>query len=83
MGRGVVESLSETFHTSSGFIDVSERYRYGEIRLTRLDFYARLLVGLHTRYQSLEPQYSDYFARIYGPILFCIGILSLVLSSLY
>lgn len=62
--------------------DVSERYRYGEIRLTRLNLYTRLVVGLHTRYQSLEPQYSEYFARIYGPVLFCIGILSLVLSSL-
>ncbi|KAL8377947.1 hypothetical protein RB595_008572 [Gaeumannomyces hyphopodioides] len=62
--------------------DVSERYRYGEIRLTRLNLYARLVVGPHARYQSLEPQYSEYFARIYGPVLFCIGFLSLVLSSL-
>ncbi|KAL8308787.1 hypothetical protein RB593_006883 [Gaeumannomyces tritici] len=62
--------------------DVSERYRYGEVRLTRLNLYTRLLVGMHTRYQSLEPQYSEYFARIYGPVLFCIGVLSLVLSSL-
>ena len=33
-------------------------------------------------YQRVEYQYGDYFARFYGPILFCLGIVSVVLSGL-
>ncbi|KAJ6439013.1 hypothetical protein O9K51_08417 [Purpureocillium lavendulum] len=61
--------------------DVSERYAYGEIRLTRLNFYAPLLLG-KTHFQRVEYQYGTYFARFYGPILFLIGITSIVLNGL-
>ncbi|KAF4439924.1 subtilisin-like serine protease [Fusarium austroafricanum] len=59
---------------------VSERYRYGEIRLTRLNFYAPFLVQ-RSVYQRVDYQYSSYFTRFYGPILFMLAIFSLVLSG--
>ncbi|ERF76577.1 hypothetical protein EPUS_05850 [Endocarpon pusillum Z07020] len=61
--------------------DVSRRYAYGEIRLTRLNFYAPLLLR-KSHFQRVEYQYREYFARFYGPVLFIIGITSIVLSGL-
>lgn len=60
--------------------DVSGRYAYGEIRLTRLNFYAPLLLGRRD-FQRVEYQSSAYFARLYSPLLFVFGIFSLVLSG--
>jgi hypothetical protein len=61
--------------------DVSGRYVYGEIRLTRLNFYAPLLLR-KSHFQRVEYQYKEYFAQFYGPVLFVIGITSIVLSGL-
>ncbi|KAF5675925.1 subtilisin-like serine protease [Fusarium denticulatum] len=61
--------------------DVSLRYTYGEIRLTRLNFYAPLLLG-KSHFQRVEYQYGPYFARFYGPILFVIAVASVVLSGM-
>ena len=61
--------------------DVSERYAYGEIRLTRLNFYAPFLLG-KSHFQRVEYQYGEYFARFFGPILFVAGVVSIVLSGL-
>lgn len=61
--------------------DVSARYRYGEIRLTRLNMYAPVLLR-ESHFQRVEYQYGDYFARFYGPVLFCLGIVSVVLGGL-
>lgn len=61
--------------------DVSLRYAYSEVRLTRLNFYAPLLLG-KSHFQRVEYQYGSYFARFYGPILFVIGVVSVVLSGL-
>ncbi len=61
--------------------EVSQRYMYGEIRLTRLNFYSKIL--LHKRYfQRVETQYSAYFAQFYAPFLFIFGILSVILSAM-
>jgi hypothetical protein len=60
---------------------VSPRYLYGEIRLTRLNFYAPFL--LHKfYYEQVHGQYAAYFQRLYGPILFIFAILSTVLNSM-
>ncbi|KAI4146698.1 MAG: hypothetical protein LQ340_005842, partial [Diploschistes diacapsis] len=48
--------------------DVSPRYAYGEIRLTRLNFYAKFL-SRSWYFHRLVPQYEDYFARFYAPVL--------------
>lgn len=61
--------------------EVSQRYTYGEIRLTRLNFYTKIL--LHKWYfQRVETQYSAYFAQFYAPFLFVFGILSIILSAM-
>jgi hypothetical protein len=61
--------------------DVSGRYAYGEIRLTRLNFYAPLLLR-KWNFQRVQYQYGEYFARFYGPILFAAGTVSILLSGL-
>ncbi|KAL7770064.1 hypothetical protein ACKLNR_001448 [Fusarium oxysporum f. sp. zingiberi] len=61
--------------------DVSLRYAYGEIRLTRLNMYAPILLG-KSHFQRVEYQYGTYFARFYGPVLFVIGVVSVILSGL-
>ncbi|KAF5716140.1 ankyrin protein 3 [Fusarium mundagurra] len=61
--------------------DVSLRYAYGQIRLTRLNFYAPVI--LHKSYfQRVDFQYGQYFARFYAPVLFAFGITSVTLSGL-
>lgn len=71
---------------SKGFLEindgaVSERYRYGELRLTRLNIYAKVLLGKF-QYEQVHRQYGAFFARFYGPLLFVFGILSLILSAM-
>ncbi|KAL0934078.1 uncharacterized protein CTRU02_210877 [Colletotrichum truncatum] len=61
-------------------IDVSARYTFGEIRLTRLNFYAPFFLR-KSYFQRVEYQYGTYFARFYAPTLFVIGVASVVLSG--
>ncbi|KAI0190538.1 hypothetical protein F4808DRAFT_476529 [Astrocystis sublimbata] len=58
---------------------VSPRYAFGEIRLTRLNLYAPILLG-RSHFQRIDSQYNAYFARFYAPLFFFIGIISVVLS---
>ncbi|KEQ81783.1 hypothetical protein M438DRAFT_399057 [Aureobasidium pullulans EXF-150] len=61
--------------------EVSGRYHYGEIRLSRLNRYAPLL--LHSRYyEQIHGQYAEYFARFYGPMLFVFAVITTILSSM-
>ncbi|KAF4466788.1 subtilisin-like serine protease [Fusarium albosuccineum] len=60
---------------------VSPRYSYGEIRLTRLNLYAPLLLG-RWHFQKVDYQYGTYFARFYGPFLFVFAFVSVILSGL-
>ncbi|KAB5515648.1 hypothetical protein GE09DRAFT_1195942 [Coniochaeta sp. 2T2.1] len=62
-------------------VDVSPRYHYGELRLSRLNFYAPFLFGKFN-FQKPHGQYSDYFARFYGPVLFGFAVASTVLNSM-
>lgn len=62
-------------------VDVSERYRYGKIRLTRLNLYAPFLLG-RFNFEQVHGQYGDIFARLYGPILFIFAVITTVLSSM-
>ncbi|KID77541.1 uncharacterized protein G6M90_00g096270 [Metarhizium brunneum] len=61
--------------------DVSPRYAYGEIRLTRLNFYAPFLLG-KSHFQRVDYQYGDYFARFFTPVVFVFAIVSVILSAL-
>ncbi|KAL8988296.1 MAG: hypothetical protein Q9177_002612 [Variospora cf. flavescens] len=60
---------------------VSERYHYGELRLTRLNLYAKPLIGKF-QYERIHGQYSAFFARFYTPLLFVFGVLSIILNAL-
>jgi hypothetical protein len=60
---------------------VSMRYHFGELRLTRLNFYAPLLLRKF-HFEQVHGQYGDYFARLYGPILFVFAIVSTILNSM-
>ena len=71
---------------SKRFPDISdnavlERYYYGELRLTRLNLYTRFIIRKF-HYERVHGQYSAFFARFYGPLLFIFGILSIVLSAM-
>lgn len=60
---------------------VSGRYCFGELRLTRLNLYAPLLLRKF-HYEQVHGQYGDVFARLYGPILFVFALISTILSSM-
>lgn len=60
---------------------VSGRYHYGEIRLTRLNYYAPFLLG-KTRYQRTKYQYRAYFAQIQGPVISVFAFLSILLNCM-
>ena len=52
--------------------DVAPRYRYGELRLSRLNYLVKIFM-IGSSYQEVNWQYSEYFARFYGPLLFFWG----------
>ncbi|PGH00207.1 hypothetical protein GX51_05904 [Blastomyces parvus] len=61
--------------------EVSPRYCYGEIRLTRLNFYSMFFLH-RSSYEWGRPQYSAYFNRFYGHILFIFAMASILLSAM-
>ncbi|KAL9077633.1 MAG: hypothetical protein Q9161_000005 [Pseudevernia consocians] len=61
--------------------DVSPRYRFGQLRLSRLNFWSKIF--LHRfQYRKVHQQYGAYFARFYGPLLFIFATVSLSLSAM-
>lgn len=60
---------------------VSRRYCFGELRLTRLNFYAPLILRKFY-FEQVHGQYGDYFAQLYGPIFFIFAVVSTILSSM-
>jgi hypothetical protein len=83
--------LDVTWEEFSAFVDqlsniadeeVSGRYGgYGELRLTRLNFYGKLIMR-KWHFQKVHGQYGAYFARFYAPILFFFSVLSLLLNTM-
>ncbi|KAK4162357.1 hypothetical protein QBC43DRAFT_380021 [Cladorrhinum sp. PSN259] len=61
--------------------EVSGRYRFGEIRLSRLNFYAPLLLN-KSYFHRVHRNYAQYFGRFYLPIITGLSFLSVVLSSM-
>jgi len=61
--------------------DVSLRYSYGELRLGRLNLWARIALG-RPQFHKIVRNYGDYFAQYYAPILFIFGAFSIVLSAM-
>lgn len=61
--------------------DVSNRYHYGELRLSRLNLYAPILWH-RFYYEQVHGQYGDYFAQLYGPIFFIFAVVSTLLNAM-
>ena len=60
---------------------VTKRYRYGELRLTRINLYNRFY-RLEFYYHKTHGQYGSYFGRFMHPFLFIFGSVSVVLSAM-
>ncbi|KAF2274922.1 uncharacterized protein EI97DRAFT_434827 [Westerdykella ornata] len=60
---------------------VSPRYRFGELRLRRLNMWAPVLLK-RTNFHKIVWQYGDYLAQYYAPYLFFFSIFSVVLSAM-
>ena len=60
---------------------VSPRYRFGELRLRRLNQWSRILLGKPYFHKNAW-QYADYLAQYYAPYLFVFSIFSVVLSAM-
>ncbi|KAH0434553.1 hypothetical protein CcaCcLH18_05296 [Colletotrichum camelliae] len=60
--------------------DVSPRYHYGEIRLTRLNLWHR--VFWLKSYEKVHNNYATFFARFGAPYLFVFGAATVVLTAL-
>ncbi|KAI9673165.1 MAG: hypothetical protein M1817_003027 [Caeruleum heppii] len=60
---------------------VAPRYHFGELRLTRLRFWSKILRQPFT-VEKFYGQYGETFARFYAPLLFLFGALSVALSAM-
>lgn len=73
-------SFSASFYLISD-AEVSPRYHYGKLQLSRLNWLTRIFLR-KMDYYYLEGTYGDYFASFYGPLLFIFGVLSVLLSAM-
>ncbi|MCJ1439900.1 MAG: hypothetical protein MMC23_000381 [Stictis urceolatum] len=60
---------------------VSMRYHYGELRLSRLNFYGKFILR-RQHFHRVHSQYGAYFGRFYVPVLFLIEFLSMYLNAM-
>ncbi|KAI1391344.1 uncharacterized protein F4822DRAFT_442359 [Hypoxylon trugodes] len=60
---------------------VSPRYQVGELRLTRLNFWSKILLSKAT-YYHVKREYAAYFEQFYAPFLFVFGVFSAVISAI-
>jgi hypothetical protein len=61
----------------------SQRYQFGELRLRRVNFWARFFLRrfLFQKVQ-IHYNYNAYFSRFYGPLIFIFAFLSTTLSAM-
>ncbi|KAH0605277.1 uncharacterized protein H6S33_005259 [Morchella sextelata] len=60
---------------------VTGRYVYGELRLSRLNFYTKAF-GYGWNYFDTYTQYLQYFSRFLAPYLFFFGSVSVILTAM-
>lgn len=60
---------------------VSARWQFGDLRLSRLNLWAPFFLG-RRNFRDVAWTYNAYFTRFYGPMLFIVGIFSVVLSAM-
>ena len=63
--------------------EVSPRYRYGELRLKRLNFWAKIFLH-HFFFHKVQAHYAygTYFSRFYAPVWFIFAFCTVVLSAM-
>jgi hypothetical protein len=63
--------------------EASKRYHYGELRLRRVNFWARFFLRRFI-FQKVQVHYNynAYFARFYGPMIFIFAFFSTTLSAM-
>jgi hypothetical protein len=61
--------------------DVSERSTYGELRLDRLNFYCKFILGIF-RINRIATTYGTYISNFYAPVLFLFASLLVILNAL-
>ncbi|KAG5660895.1 hypothetical protein KAF25_002538 [Fusarium avenaceum] len=61
--------------------EVAARYHYGELRLTRLNFYSKVLF-FGWNYFEIHHQYVAYFTRFIAPYLFIFGAITVILAAM-
>jgi hypothetical protein len=62
--------------------DVSKRYGFGELRLTRLNVYCKFVLGKVRLHRLPTTTYGAYFSRFYAPVLFVFAVLTAILNAL-
>jgi hypothetical protein len=60
---------------------VAKRYKYGDLRLGRVNFYNRVF-RWELHYHKIYTHYGAYFGRFMEPFLFLFGTASVVLSAM-
>lgn len=61
--------------------EVSARYRFGELRLSRLNFWSKIFLG-RMKYFQVTGQTSTYLARFFAPLIFIWATLSVILAAM-
>jgi hypothetical protein len=61
--------------------DVSPRYSFGELRLSRLNFWAVFAIG-RLDFHKIVWQYGAYLSQFYGPLLFIFGGFAVILGAM-
>lgn len=64
-------------------VTVSKRYQFGELRLSRLNFWVRIFLR-RFMFQKVQIHYTynAYFSRFYGPLIFIFAFFSTTLSAM-
>ena len=60
---------------------VSPRYTYGELRLTRLNFYSRIFLGKLT-YHHIEAQWGPFLNSALAPFITAFVLVSVILNAM-
>ena len=60
---------------------VNPRYHYGELRLTRLNFYTRILLPKMT-FHHIHAQWRPFLGQIFTPLLSLLAIFTIILNAM-
>ncbi|RDW56461.1 hypothetical protein BP6252_14144 [Coleophoma cylindrospora] len=71
----------EPFH-ELGDREVSPRYSYGELRLTRLNFYSRIFLFPKLTFHHIDAQWGAFFGNMFPVLLFIFAVLTIILASI-